>query len=66
MLTQIDIYRSAKLLIDMHGAEKAPAEAARMFDLMIDRNDVDGQRVWRLIQDAINELAVGRAAKAGH
>ena len=50
----------------MHGAEKAPNEAARMFDVMIDRKDADGQRVWRLIQDAIDELAVGRADKAGH
>jgi len=56
MLTQIELYRCAKLLIDMHGADLAPIEAARMFDLMTTRNDLDGRRVWRLIGDAVAEL----------
>ncbi len=44
-VSDIDIFRSAKLLVDQHGAE-APIEAALHFDAMLEKGDLDGQRVW--------------------
>lgn len=54
-LNQIDIYRSAKLLIDQHG-EHADLEAMTKADAMIEAGDIDGQRVWMRILDAVREL----------
>ena len=44
MVANFDIYRSAKLLIDRHGAE-APIEAAMHADAMLEKGDTDGQGV---------------------
>ena len=54
-VSNIDIYRSAKLLVDQHGAE-APIEAALRFDAMLEKGDLDGQRVWLRIIAAVNDL----------
>jgi len=51
-VSDLDIYRSAKLLIGQHG-ENADLEASRMFDLMTTKGDVAGCSVWRRIGDAI-------------
>ena len=48
MTTDLDIYRSAKLLIDQHG-ESAALEAAFKSDAMLDRGDLDGAAIWRRI-----------------
>jgi hypothetical protein len=50
MPPDIDIYRSAKLLIDQHGDE-ADIEAAMKADAMLEAGDIDGQRVWMRILD---------------
>ena len=55
MTTDLDIYRSAKLLIDQHG-ESAALEAAFKSDAMLDRGDLDGAAVWRWIVAAVNEM----------
>ena len=55
MLTDLDIYRSAKLLIDQHGAD-ALIEAARRADELLDAGDLDGQLVWLKIRKAVLEL----------
>jgi hypothetical protein len=55
MPPDIDIYRSAKLLIDQHGDE-ADIEAAMKADAMLEAGDIDGQRVWMRILDVIREL----------
>ena len=55
MISDLDIYRSAKLLIDHHGDE-APIQAAMNADAMLDQGDLDGAAVWRRIVGAINEL----------
>ena len=44
--SDLDIYRSAKLLVKQHGDE-APIHAAMHADAMLDKGDLDGQRVWR-------------------
>ena len=55
MTSALDIYRSAKLLIDQHGNE-APIFAAMEADAMLDKGDLDGERVWLRILKAIEEL----------
>ena len=45
MTSDIDIYRSAKVLVDQHGAD-APIHAAQHADAKIDRGDLDGRAVW--------------------
>ena len=48
MTTDLDIYRSAKLMIDQHG-EAAAIQAAMKADAMLDKGDLDGAAVWRRI-----------------
>jgi hypothetical protein len=55
MITDLDIYRSAKVLIDQHG-EDAPIWAAQKADAMLDRCDLDGERLWLKILEAIETL----------
>ncbi len=55
MISDLDVYRSAKLLIDQHGAE-APIHAAMKADAMLDKDDLDGRAVWMRILEAVTEL----------
>ncbi len=55
MPTDLDILRSAKLLIDQHGQD-AILEAALRADELLDQGDLDGQRVWMRIRAAVVEL----------
>jgi hypothetical protein len=50
-----DIWRTASLLISQFG-DDAEFEAARRADQMLDRGDIDGQRVWRRVLAAVGEL----------
>ena len=50
--SDLDIYRSARLLIDQHGDE-APINAAMRADDLLDRGDLDGAAVWRRIVTAV-------------
>ncbi len=55
MLTDLDIYRSAKILVEQHGAD-ALIEAALKADELLDAGDIDGQAVWMRIRKAVLEL----------
>jgi hypothetical protein len=55
MISDLDIWRAANLLIRRHGAD-ALLEAARLGDLMRERGDGEGQRVWQRISRAIATL----------
>ena len=55
MVSEIDIYRSAKLLIDQHG-EDAGLEAAVRADAMLEKGDMAGAATWRRIVKAVEEL----------
>jgi len=55
MTTDLDIYRSAKLLIDQHGRD-ALIEVALKADELLDAGDLDGQAVWMRIRKAVLEL----------
>ena len=52
MLTDLDIYRSAKILVEQHGAD-ALIEAALKADELLDAGDFDGQAVWLRIRAAV-------------
>ena len=52
---EIDIYRSAKLLIDQHG-EDAPIIAAMQADKCLAAENLDGKAVWMGVIRAIKTL----------
>ena len=55
MIPDLDIYRSANVLVKHHG-EDAPIEAAMRADAMLDKGDLDGYAVWKRILRAVGEL----------
>ena len=59
MTPDLDLYRSAKLLIDRHGDE-ALIHAAMRADELLGAGDLDGAALWRRIVRAVEELLRGR------
>ena len=55
VLSDLDIYRAANLLIQRHGRDAA-VEAGRLVDLMLGRGDMEGRQVWPRIRRAIVQL----------
>ena len=55
MIPDIDIWRSANLMIREH-SENAALEAALRADAMLERGDMDGRAVWKRILRAVEEL----------
>jgi hypothetical protein len=55
MTTEIDVYRSAKLLIEKHG-DAASIHAATRADAIHMAGDLDGYTVWKRIIRAIDIL----------
>lgn len=55
VVSDLDIWRAANLLIQKHGAD-AELEAAKRADLMLDRGDDDGRLLWARIRRAIEDL----------
>ena len=55
MPTNLDIYRSAKLLIDRH-ADDAAVFAAMEANACLEKGDFDGKAVWMRVIGAIEEL----------
>ena len=51
----IDIWRSAKLLVDQHGAD-APIRAAQHADKLLAAGDIEGRAAWLRILAAVEEL----------
>jgi hypothetical protein len=62
MISDLDIWRAANLLIREHG-DDAEIVAARRADEMLERGDHDGQRVWLRIRRAIAELQAAPVGK---
>ncbi len=54
MTPDLDIYRSANLLVKQHG-EDAPIEAAMRADARLEGGDPDGCAVWKRILRAVEE-----------
>ncbi len=63
MTSNLDIYRSANLLVKQHG-EDAPIHAAMRADAMLEKGDPDGYAVWKRIVKAVEEL-LSRERPAG-
>jgi len=55
MIADPDIWRSAKLLVDQHGAD-ATFHAAQRADELMSAGDTEGWEVWRRIARAVDEL----------
>jgi len=53
--SELDIYRTANLLIQQHGGD-APIFAAMKADEMLDSGDMDGCLVWKRVLKAIDEI----------
>ena len=55
MTADLDIYRSANLLVKQHG-EDAPIHAAMRADAMLEKGDLNGYAVWKRVLRAVEEL----------
>jgi hypothetical protein len=55
LVAEIDIWRTASLLIKAHG-ENAWAEAAGQADDMIAKGDTEGEAVWKRVLAAIRDM----------
>ncbi len=62
-IPDLDIYRSAQVLVRQHG-QHAPIKAAMGADAMFEAGDLDGYAVWKRILRAVEELQ-GAAPKPG-
>jgi hypothetical protein len=58
MTDDIDIYRTANVLVELHGVD-APIQAAMKADALLEAGDIDGQAVWKRILAALDELLLG-------
>ncbi len=61
MTSDLDIYRSANVLIKQHGDE-APIHAAMRADELLEAGDMDGKAVWVRIMKAVEELLSDKQA----
>ena len=55
MPDDLDIFRSAQVLVKQHG-EDAPIHAAMRADAMLEKGDMKGYAVWKRIVKAVEEL----------
>ena len=55
MTSDLDIFRTANVLIREHG-EDAALEAAQRADAMLEKDDMEGAAVWRRVLEAVEEL----------
>ena len=55
LTTDLDIFRSARVLIVQHGQDAAQ-EATRRADALRDKGDFDGRATWMRIRKAVLEL----------
>ncbi len=55
MIPDLDIFRSAQVLVKRHGQD-APIHAAMRADAILETGDLDGYAVWKRIVKAVGEL----------
>ncbi len=55
MTSEIDIYRTANVLVKRY-SEDATLEAAQRADAMLEKGSLDGQRVWKRVLAAVKEI----------
>lgn len=57
MTDEIDIYRTASLLMKQHGEMEAAIHAAQRADELMDAGDMEGRSVWLKVLKAVKELS---------
>ena len=55
MTSDLDIYRTANVLVKHYGGDAA-IEAAQRSDSMLEKCSLDGQRVWKRVLAAVREI----------
>ncbi len=55
MTSDLDIYRTANVLVKHYG-DDAALEAAQRADAMLEKGSVDGQRVWKRVLAAMEAI----------
>ena len=60
MIPDLDIYRSANVLVKQHG-EDALIQATMRADAMLEAGDLGGYAVWRRVVTAMGRLVESRA-----
>ena len=60
-----DIWRTAALLIKQHGGKAGEIAKLRVIDMM-EKNDADGQAVWKRIAAAVDDLTKVRGDDVVH
>ena len=55
MTSDLDIYRSAQVLVKQHGAD-APIHAAMRADALLEAGDLEGCAVFKRVLRAVEEL----------
>ncbi len=55
MTSEMDIFRTANVLVKHYG-EDAALEAAQCADAMLEKGSLDGQRVWKRVLAAVKEI----------
>ena len=56
MTSNLDIYRTANLLLKQYGKDGAGMHAAMRADDLLEAGDIDGERLWIRILEAVREL----------
>ncbi len=55
MIPDLDIYRTANVLVKRHGRD-APIHAAMRADELLEAGDLEGRAVWKRVLRAVGEL----------
>ncbi len=55
MISDLDIYRSAKVIINQYGKD-AQIHSTMRASAMLDKGDLDGYAMWKRILRAVEEL----------
>jgi len=66
LTSDLDIYRAANLLIQQYGANEAPLIAAKRADALLSLGEMDGQRAWKAVVAALEELTRSTRAPGEH
>ncbi len=67
MISDLDIYRAASVIIERYG-EDAQTHSTKRASAMLDKGDLDAYAVWKRILRAVEELqgAEPKSGKAVH
>jgi hypothetical protein len=62
LISDLDIYRAAKLMVDQHGADAALHAAGRA-DKLLDEGNAESAAIWRAILAAIEDLSATKGLR---